>query len=127
MPSLMAETKAVTPEILVDKVLAVMRDDYREFVSLVRLVLQHFPPAELLKNEELKRKFSHIDMMMQIAGRNNTSLPSGKSSDQSSLLHSPDVKANLVSIVRVLQEMPAVQEKLRDSLNPMVDSFLEKL
>lgn len=124
------QTKDVSPEVLVERVLDILKRDYGDFVALLRYVLSFAAPSELLQNTELQRKFSHVDLLLQLSMR-STSLPSSplgrRENESPSILTSPDIRAAIVSIVRILQEMPEIQEKGGERLNTLVDGFLEKL
>jgi hypothetical protein len=123
-------SKSTPPDMLMERVLNTLKNNYADFVSLLRFVLSTSSAADLLRNGELLRRFSHIDLLLQLSSRSAVISPSPigkKELESSGILQSPDIRATIVSIVRILQEMPEIREKGGDQLNSLVDAFLEKL
>jgi hypothetical protein len=120
-------SKPTEPQI--DKIIADLQGEHEEFVSVMRHITERFSPADLLKNIDLKRKMAHIELLLQHINKNSLQSTGDKGGRnlRTALIRSPDMRATMVSIVRIIQEMPEVREKCGKSFDDLVDAFLEKM
>ncbi len=119
--------KPVEPQI--EKIVLGLKEVNEEFTAILNYLLTKTTAHELMKNVELKRKLSHIELLLPHVQRNKPPAardaqagPQGKS-----FVFSPDLQATMVSVVRILQEMPELQEKGGKNLNELVDAFLDRI
>ena len=120
-------SKPAEPQI--DKIILGLQGECEEFVSIMRYITERFTAADLLKNSDLKRKMAHIELLLQHINKNSGQAAGEKGGKnlRTALLRSPDMRATMVSVVRIVQEMPEVREKCGKSFDDLVDAFLEKM
>jgi hypothetical protein len=119
--------KPAEPQI--EKIISVLKEDHQEFTAILNYLLTRTSPEELMKNNELKRKLAHIELLLPHIQRSRIPLSREQKVGLRSTtsLFSPDLQATMVSVVRIIQEMSEIREKGGKTLNELVDAFLDKI
>lgn len=113
----------------VEAILPRIRDDYPEFVAIVEKVLAHISARSLMTNSELRRGFAHLESLVQRAERTPPKGSLGIASEVA--LSAPetkrDLKATMLTLIRLLDDVEGVREKSGSEIDELVDRILEKV
>jgi hypothetical protein len=113
----------------VEKILIRLEEEYPEFCRIVHEVLKYTPIPTLMAQSDLRRGFAHLETVMQKSDRQPAQGTLGIQTAKQPLSAETrrEVKATMLTVIRLLQDVQGVREKSGSLIDEQLDLFLERI